>query len=43
MDLWTEQRLLSNFADDTQSSIIGDNLEEALETTNNESNNIISF
>ena len=43
MDLWTEQSLLSNFADDTQSLVICDNLEEALETTKNESNSVISF
>ena len=43
MDLWTNQSLLSNFADDTQSLISCDSLEEAIETTKNESNSVISF
>jgi hypothetical protein len=42
MDLWAENSLLSNFADDTQ-SIISDNLAKALESTSKEANNIISF
>ena len=33
MDLWTENSKLSNFADDTQSITISDNIEEALEIT----------
>ena len=36
MDLWTDQSLLSNFADDTQSIIVGDNLEEVINITKNE-------
>ena len=42
MDLWTEKSKLSNFADDTQSIIISDSVEEALETTEKEANNIES-
>ena len=43
MDLWVENSLLANFADDTQSIIISDSLEKALEITSKEANNIISF
>ena len=43
MNLWTEKSTLSNFADDTQSLVISDNLEEAFETTSKEANNVISF
>ena len=43
MDLWTDQSMLSNFADDTQSIIVGDNLEEVINTTKNEANNVIDF
>jgi hypothetical protein len=42
MDLWSEDSKLSNFADDTQSIIIRDNKEDALEATRNESRNIIT-
>ena len=43
LDLWTEESILSNFADDTQSLIISDNIDDALETTSKEANNVISF
>ena len=43
MDLWAEESMLSNFADDTQSIIIKDTLNQALETTKREADNIISF
>ena len=43
MDLWTENSKLSNFADDTQSIIISGNIEEAIEITQKEANNIIEF
>ena len=43
MDLWAENSLLSNFADDTQSIIISENLEKALETTSREANKIIDY
>ena len=43
MDLWTENSKLSNFADDTQSIIISDNIEEAIEITQKEANNIVEF
>ena len=43
MDLWTRNSLLANFADDTQSIIINENLEEAIETTTEEANNVITF
>ena len=33
MNLWTEESKLSNFADDTQSIVVGDNVEETLEIT----------
>ena len=42
MDLWSEDSKLSNFADDTQSIIIRDSKEDALEATRNESRNIIT-
>ena len=35
--------MLSNFADDTQSIIVGDNLEEVINITKNEANNVIDF
>ena len=43
MELWTEDSKLSNFADDTQSIIIKDNVEDAVETTKVESRKIIDF
>ena len=43
MDLWTENSKLNNFADDTQSMIISDNIEKAIEITQKEANNIIDF
>ena len=43
MDLWTDQSMLSNFADDTQSIIVGDNLEEVINITKNEANYVIDF
>ena len=43
MELWTEDSKLSNFADDTQSIIIKNNVEEAVETTKVESRKMIDF
>ena len=43
MELWTKDSKLSNFADDTQSIIIKDNKEDALETVRVESKKIIDF
>ena len=43
MDLWTKDSKISNFADDTQSIIIRDNKEDAIETTKVESRKIINF
>ena len=43
MDLWIKDSKLSNFADDTQSIIIKNTKEEAIETTKVESKNIIDF
>ena len=43
MDLWIENSKLSNFTDDTQSIIIHDNIEDAIEITKKEANNIIDF
>ena len=41
MDLWTKDSKISNFADDTQSIIIRDTKEDAIETTKVESRKII--
>ena len=43
MDLWIENSKLSNFADDTQSLIISNSVEEVLEITTKEANNVINF
>ena len=43
MDLWIKDSNISNFADDTQSIIIKNTKEEAIETTKVESKNIIDF
>ena len=43
MDLWIDKCKLSNFADDTQSLIISDSVEEALEITTKEANKVINF
>ena len=43
MDLWIENSKLSNFADDTQSIVISDNKEKALEITEKESSMVIPF
>ena len=43
MDLWTKDSKISNFADDTQSIIIKDNVEDAIETTKVESRKMIDF
>jgi hypothetical protein len=43
MDLWIKDSKISNFADDTQSIIIKNTKEEAIETTKVESKNIIDF
>ena len=43
MELWTKDSKISNFADDTQSIIIKNNKEDALETTKVESKKIIDF
>ena len=43
MDLWTENSILSNFADDTQSIIISENTEKALEIATKEANSVVSF
>ena len=39
MDLWTENSMLLNFADDTQSIVIHDKKDQAIETTVIEANN----
>ena len=41
--LWTKDSKISNFADDTQSIIIKDNKEDAIETTKVESRKMIDF
>ena len=43
MDLWTKNSMLTNFADDTQSIVISDNKENAIETTIKEANSVIDF
>lgn len=43
MDLWTKESMLSNFADDTQSIIIRDCKEKAIETTVCEANSVMDF
>ena len=43
MDLWIDNSKISNFADDTQSIVISDDLEKALEITTKEANNVIKF
>ena len=43
MELWTKDSKISNFADDTQSIIIKDNKEDAIETTRVESRKILDF
>ena len=43
MDLWIENSMLTNFADDTQSIIICDNKEDAIETTRIEVNSVLNF
>ena len=43
MDLWTDESMLSNFADDTQSIIIGDSKENAIKITEKEANKVIDF
>ena len=43
MDCWTQNSMLTNFADDTQSIVISDSIKEAIEITKKEANNIMSF
>ena len=43
LDLWTEKSILSNFADDTQSIVIHNNKENAIEITQKEANSVIDF
>ena len=43
MNLWTNESMLSNFADDTQSIVISDNKENAIKTTKKEANSEIEF
>ena len=43
MNLWIKNSMLSNFADDTQSLVISDSKEEALEVTLKEANSVVSF
>ena len=43
MDLWTDQSILSNFADDTQSIVICNNKENLIETTLKETKSIIEY
>ena len=43
MDLWTQNSLLSNFADDTQSIIIANSKENLLDLTTIEANSVITF
>ena len=43
LDLWTEDSVLSNFADDTQSIIISENRKSLLEITKKEANSVMRF
>ena len=43
LHLCVQKSTLANFADDTQSMIVCDNKEEAIETTRREANNVIKF
>ena len=43
LDLWTENSTLSNFADDTQSTIVRENRKKLLETASREANCVINF
>ena len=43
LDLWIENSKLSNFADDTQTIVISDNIDKALEITSKEANSVIAF
>ena len=43
LDLWTEENVLSNFADDTQSFIISENGESLLRITKKEASGVLSF
>ena len=43
LNLWTENSTLSNFADNTQSTINSDNRKNLLETTSIEANRVVNF
>ena len=43
MDLWAGESIISNFADDTQTIHISENIESLLETTRKDANNVIKF
>ena len=43
MDLWTEDCVLSNFADDTQSPCVADSQEKVREKTSKDATNIFNF
>ena len=43
LDLWTKESMITNFADDTQSVIIKDGKDEAVETAKKEANSVIDF
>ena len=43
LDLWTKESMITNFADDTQSVIIKDGRDEAVDTAKKEANSVIEF
>ena len=43
LDLWTKDSIITNFADDTQSVIIKDRKDEAVEIAKKEANSVIDF
>ena len=43
LDLWTKESTITNFADDTQSVIIKDGKDEAVDTAKKEANSVIEF
>ena len=43
LDLWTKESMITNFADDTQSVIIKDEKDKAVDTAKKEANSVIEF
>ena len=43
LDLWTDECVISNFADDTQTLCVADSKESVVEMTTREARNVINF